>query len=511
MADVPTWALAVCATLAAAGSLLVRDPRGRVASMALALVLAAALIAADAWDDERFRDLREHTALMAAAAVAGLLVIAVLVAIIRRRPEALPLLAVAALPFRVPIESGGDSANLLLPLYAVVAAGVVAQGIGHSALGIGERRPPASRALRWLPWALAGFVVLYAVQSLYSDDFSQAAANVGFFLAPFAVLAALLMRAEWSVRVLRWALIIVVAEALLFALVAFAEYGVRELLWNDAIIEANEIHTHFRVNSLFWDPNIFGRYLAVTIVALGAVMLWQRSPRAAAGAGLVALFLLVALATTLSQSSLVALLAGLAVLAALRWSARLTAVVCVGALVAALVAIVAGGAFDSDESARKAIENQTSGRWELIEGGLEMAADDPVVGIGSGSFEEEFQKRFRAGVEAAGTVSHTEPVTVLAEQGAVGFLAYLAVVAIAFVALGHSIARYAPGIRGGGRALGAPEGMALGIARATLLAALAAMFVHSLSYAAFLTDPITWVLLAIGVALARGSDPFTQR
>jgi hypothetical protein len=365
--------------------------------------------------------------------------------------------------------------------------------------------------LRALPYALAGFVVLYAVQAIYSDDFSQAAANVGFFLAPFAVLAALLMRVEWSARVLRWALIIVLAEALLFALVAFAEFGLRELLWNDTIIAANEIHTHFRVNSLFWDPNIFGRYLAVTIVALGAVMLWQRAPRVAAGAGILALVLLAALATTLSQSSLFALLAGLAVLAGLRWSARWTGAICGGALVVGLAVLIVGGSFESDESSEKSIKVDTSGRWELIEGGLEMAADDPVVGIGSGSFEEEFQARFRSGEEAAGTVSHTEPVTVLAEQGAVGFIVYLAVVAIAFAALAHSIAPYAPGVRGGGRGLDALAGTAFGIARATLLAALAAMFVHSLSYAAFFTDPITWVLLAIGLALARGSDPFTER
>ena len=140
-----------------------------------------------------------------------------------------------------------------------------------------------------MAWALAAFVVLYAVQGIHSDDFSQAAVNVGFFLVPFAVLAALLARVDWTPRVLGWALAILVAEALLFSVVAFAEYGLRELLWNQTIIEANEIHAHFRVNSLFWDPNIFGRYLAVTIVAVVAVMLWQRATRVVAVAGLVAL------------------------------------------------------------------------------------------------------------------------------------------------------------------------------------------------------------------------------
>ncbi|HEX6117466.1 MAG TPA: O-antigen ligase family protein [Solirubrobacterales bacterium] len=503
MADVATWALAVLATLAAGGALVLRDDRSRAAAMALALALAVALIAADSWDDERFRDLRDHAALLAAAALAGALVIAALALVIRRHPEALPLLAIAALPFRVPIESGGESANLLLPLYAVIAAGTVAALAGAWTRPREPEAPPGAFALRWLPLALAGFIVLYAIQGIHSDDFSQAASNAGFFLAPFAVLAALLGRVEWSGRVLRYALAIVVAEAILFAIVAFAEYGMRELLWNPTIIEANEIHAHFRVNSLFWDPNVFGRYLAVTIVAVVAVMLWQRTPRTVAGAGGLALVLLAALATTLSQSSLVALLAGLAVLAGLRWSARLTAAVCAGALVAAVVALAASGAFDSDASSRKSIDVETSGRWELIRGGLEMAADDPVAGLGSGGFERAFQKRFRAGEEAAGTVSHTEPVTVLAEQGGIGFAVYLAVVAIAFAALACAIRPYAPGLPGGGGGLDPPDGLVVGIARATLLAALAAMFVHSLSYAAFFTDPITWVLLAIGLVLAR--------
>ena len=59
-------------------------------------------------------------------------------------------------------------------------------------------------------------------------------------------------------------------------------------------------------------------------------------------------------------------------------------------------------------------------------------------------------------------------------------------------------------------AAGSPAGRArIGIARVTLLAALAAMFVHSLSYAAFFTDPITWVLLAIGIVFRSGVRPFT--
>ncbi|HVV91109.1 MAG TPA: hypothetical protein VHB53_11490, partial [Solirubrobacterales bacterium] len=40
------------------------------------------------------------------------------------------------------------------------------------------------------------------------------------------------------------------------------------------------------------------------------------------------------------------------------------------------------------------------------------------------------------------------------------------------------------------------------IARAAVLAAFVALLVHTMAYAGFFQDPITWVLLAIGASLA---------
>ena len=62
-----------------------------------------------------------HRALLAGAAVA----VGLLAYVFRRWPILLPLAIVAALPFRVPLDAGGDTANLLVPLYLVIAAGVV--------------------------------------------------------------------------------------------------------------------------------------------------------------------------------------------------------------------------------------------------------------------------------------------------------------------------------------------------------------------------------------------------
>ncbi len=62
---------------------------------------------------------------IAAALIGALVVIAALALLMRRRPEAFPLLAILALPFRVPIEADNRTVNLLIPLYLVVAAGTV--------------------------------------------------------------------------------------------------------------------------------------------------------------------------------------------------------------------------------------------------------------------------------------------------------------------------------------------------------------------------------------------------
>ncbi len=473
-----------CALAAAAGLVPPLRRRTRFAALAAAVLLAPVLVIADAWESARVADLREHPLLLLAATLAAAVGIAALAWVFRRRGGWLVPALVAAMPFRVPIDLGGGDANLLLPLYAVIAAGLAA------ALWGGWRSPapaptaPADRG-RWLGavgWALAGVVVLYALQATYADDLTAALRNVAFFLAPFAALYALLAEARWDRPALRAVVAVLVVEGLAFLVVGLVEYGARELLWNDKVIAGNEAHTYFRVNSLFWDPNILGRYLAVTMTVMAAIVAYSDRPRevkAAAGAfGLLAVLLLI----TFSQTSTLALLAALLVLAATRWglmrgaaAAATTAL----ALVAAVALIAAGGL--SSET--------TSGRAGLIDGGVEIARDRPLAGVGSGGFAAEFTARYYEG-EGFAAESHTEPVTVAAEQGAVGLLAYAALLAVTIGAL-LSAAGIEPRRRGRGPALAA-----------TLLAIYALMIVHSLGYAAFLTDPITWAVLAIaGAAL----------
>ena len=165
-------------------------------------------------------------------------------------------------------------------------------------------------------------VVLYAVQSAYSPDFDRALSQVIFFYVPFALLFALLVRIEWTPRLLGRCLVVLLALAVAFVGIGFVEYARRELLLNPKVISSNQLESYFRVNSLFFDPNIYGRFLATVMIGITAVLLWSRRTALVAGCACALVLLWAGLVLTLSQSSFTALLAGLAVLGGLRWGAR---------------------------------------------------------------------------------------------------------------------------------------------------------------------------------------------
>jgi hypothetical protein len=63
-----------------------------------------------------------HAALLAAAAVLGLAVAAGVALVFRRWPWLLAISALACVPARIHVTVGSTEANLLVPLYGVVAA-----------------------------------------------------------------------------------------------------------------------------------------------------------------------------------------------------------------------------------------------------------------------------------------------------------------------------------------------------------------------------------------------------
>jgi hypothetical protein len=476
----------------AAAALLARDPRLRYGAAAVALVAAPALVAGDVWHTERFVDLRHDPARLVAVIVAWVAAVGGAAAVFHRVPWAFPVSAFAVLPLRVPVQLGGETSHLLVPLYLVIAAGFVCfayralarekrDATDNPALAEGDAASGEVPLLTWLYRALAATLVVYAIQTAYSADVSNAIENAAFFLVPFAVMFVLLTQVSWTPRLLGGVLAAVAGLGLVLAAVAFWEYAARDLLLSRGdLLQSNQLHLYFRVNSVFYDPNVFGRYLALSLVALGAYLAWARDARAAAVAAAVAGVLLGALALSYSITSIAALVAGLLVVAALRWSLRWALAGGAAILICGAIFLLVSGTGETDLGSAKDFDTTTSGRVDLVKGGLELAEDRPVWGWGSGSFGAAFSRHIE---RARTTVSHSEPITVAAEQGAIGLVVYAALVVLALVVL----------LSGGGVSAGT----------AAAAAGFVAMLVHSLSYAGFAIDPATWALLGGGVALRR--------
>jgi putative inorganic carbon (HCO3(-)) transporter len=477
----------VAAAAATAGVFVLPAARWRAAAALVALLLTPALVVSELWDSSQIRHLRDNPGHAAIAATAAIVVVLALAAVFRRWPRLLPLAVVLTLPVRIPVAAGGTTANLLLPLYAVVAGGVVAyawQGARGAGDGWRERRP------QLVELALVAFVALYALQSLYSGDFEQAVKNVAFFYVPFALLLKLLVTIRWSRSLVVRCFGLAVVLALVFVGIGFWEYATRELFWNRKVIESNQFESYFRVNSLFFDPNIYGRFLAIVMVGLASALLWARRERDVLAAAAALAVLWGGLVVTFSQSSFAALLVALAALAALRWDPLRRRWLLAGA--AALA--VAGAIVFADElhiTSRHAVHRSSSGRFKLVRGGLDMFVDRPLWGFGSGSFAKRFREREHVGSPQAATASHTTPVTVAAEQGLLGLLAYL-------VAVGATLRLLFSGL-GALRGRDPPPRL---VSRAFVAAAFVALVVHTLLYAAFLEDPIAWTLIGVGIVLA---------
>ncbi|CAB4914028.1 unannotated protein [freshwater metagenome] len=467
-------------TLLVGGALVARSDRVRAWLVLAALVAAPVMLVVHIRDSEQLQTLRHHSGLAAVAVVLGAAVLVALATLFARRPQLLPLAVAVTIPFRIPIAVAGSTSNLLLPLYLVVAAGTLAWALPRLRGGAPDGEDGAARRPGGLEWALAAALVLYALQSAYGPGHDRALENVVFFYVPFALLFVLLARLRWTAQTLARTLAVLAGIAVVLAGIGYVEYATRHVLLNPKVIASNQLEDYFRVNSLFFDPNIYGRFLAIVLILVVAWMLWELRTRSVALGAVLCAFLFGGLVLTLSQSSFAALLAGLAVLAALRWSVRWTLLAGGVAVAAAVVAVALGtSAFDGGSRANEA----TSGRQGLVEGGVRLFGERPLQGWGSGSFAREYRRAEGVSADRATSASHTIPVTVAAEQGIVGFAAYLALLAFA-------LRRPFRRTRGSTAA------------RAGVAAAFVGLVVHTLTYAAFLEDPLTWALLGVGSALA---------
>ena len=108
-----------------------------------------------------------------------------------------------------------------------------------------------------------------------------------------------------------------------------------------------------------------------------------------------------------------------------------------------------------------------------------MITHHPVIGVGIGGQPHASRELAGSDRPTANFVSHTTPLTVAAELGAIGVALYIWLL-VGGVRLIEQVRR---------------RDEALGLA---LAASFLALFVHALFYSGFLEDPITWLVLAVG-------------
>jgi O-antigen ligase len=409
--------------------------------------------------------------LVAAAGVAGAVVAGVLAALFVRFPWLLPMAALAVAPARIPVRVGHEEASLLLPLYLVVAAGT---GALAWELARGDTR---ARELGALAWPLAALVAWSGVSLVWSDGVRQGAVSLAAFYLPFGLLALMLARLPWNRRWLGALTVELIAMAALFAGIGVYQWWTRDIFWNPRVIVSNAFAPFFRVNSVFWDPSIYGRFLVVAILVALVVALYGVR-RDAFSAAIVIVGLWVGLVLSFSQSSFVALIAGTLGAVVLAWGRRAAAAVAVAAVVllagAFLVPSVRAEIGDNTDRA-------TGGRSRLVTEGLRIAVDHPVTGVGLGGFKRAYGSRvgFKA-ADPARAASHNTPITVAAETGVPGLLLFGWLVGTAL---------WLP-FRRSSRSFAGRASLSFGLA-------LLAILVHSLFYNAFFEDPMSWGLLGL--------------
>jgi O-Antigen ligase len=411
------------------------------------------------------------------AAAAGLVLAVALAVLLRRRPYALAFATLACIPLRLPVDIGNEEVNLLLPLYAVIGGQALALGW---ALLQGDER---SRELGPVAWPLAAFIAWTGMSLLWAVDVRRSAIFLGAFVLPFGLLAIGFARLPWRGRWLTWLWVGLVGTALAYAAVGGYQWLTRDVFWNPSVRVFNAYAPFFRVNSVFWDPSVYGRYLTVAILAsLAGILLGGVRGRRVAGLYAVVVATWFGLLISFSQSSFVALAAGIVVAVAVAWGRRATfALVALGLVTAAVVVAVPQIRDELVGKSRSGANRITSGRANLVGQGIRIALDHPIGGVGAGGFSREYARRLGIpGRDPKRVASHTTPVTVAAEEGIVGLglFAWL---------LGGALFATLDGL---GRGFTSRVSLAVGVV-------LVAIAVHSLFYAAFFEDPMTWALLGL--------------
>jgi O-antigen ligase len=417
-----------------------------------------------------------HTAVYGAAAVAGAIGAVALAVLFRRWPWLVAVLTLACVPARIPVHVGSTDSTLLLPLYAVVGGAAVLLGWE---LYRGDTR---TRELGPLSWPLALLVAWTGLSLAWTEDLHEGAVALIFFWLPFGVLAVSIARLAWNRRWLTFLYVELVGMALAFAVIGVYQYATRDVFWNPKVIVGNAYAPLYRVNSVFYDPSVYGRFLVIAILVALVIALYDRNRRAAYAAAVAIAGIWVGLLFSFSQSSFAALIVGTAVVAAFTW--RWRAAIALGIVSAVIAAVALGTPHIRHSLLRESgsgLNKASSGRAKLVTQGLWIFVYHPVQGVGVGGFKHAYAKRVHLkGREPRKAASHNTVVTVAAETGLPGLaLLFWLVGGALFVTLR--------------RAAGSFKGRSC----LAIAAGLTAIGVHSLFYNALFEDPTFWGLLGL--------------
>lgn len=470
-----------------------RRATGLVLSTIGWLVLAASL--APSSSVTRLRH-HAHTAVGASEVVVGAILVVVLVVVLlalgtwatMRWPRAWLIALTIALPIRIPVPIGGASRDLLIPLYVIGACGILGFVWGR----LRGRFSASDEPHTALDLPIAAFICFTLISMWWTIDTKDAAIQIVFFYLPFPLLF-LTVVAWWAS--IRSALPILAGVTIAFATgiaaLALIQYETHWIFWN-AKLQQDDIYSQFfRVNGIFFDPNIMGRYLAAGILAALA-WVWLRPGKRELIIGTAAVVIMSGgVLVSFSRSSCLMLMVGIVLLAWRAYGARRT--LAVGGIA---FVILAGGAIASSHNIRHALTSShrlstvSEGRFSLMSGGVKIWRKEPIGGSGVGSFQTRFTETETAYQisHKQVSISHNTPITVLAELGVIGAALFVWLC----IAVWWVIARSA-------RRAVDPDGWVIW----SLLAIITGIFVHSQLYADLFEDPMLWT--ALGAALAIGA------
>ena len=467
----------------ALGSVLVLLGRGRLLLLTGLVALGAAELGL-AWALGGGPLDRLSGASGAAAVALALVALGAATALFVKRPAIVPIAVLVAAPLRPPLSFDSSSTLLvqiaddgrlgrLLPLYFVLAAAAAA--LAWRALRGRELRPlPIQVAL-----PAAAFFAFACCSLLWADDLEAGTNLLLFFTLPFVALLATVARASfppWAPSGLAAAAL---ALATLFAAVGLWQVATHELFFYAPNLATSNANTdYFRVTSLFGDPSLYGRHVVLGIgvaLTLLATRRWHAWPLI----GLVAV-MWAGLLFSYSQSSMVALLVITVALAVATGDRRVRRAVALLTLAAALVGC---GYLAVQVANGESLNRITSDRTNRVEDAVRVIEEHPVMGVGIGGQPRASRRLAGSQRPTPNFVSHTTPLTVFAELGAIGLVLYgWLLVGGAWLILQV-------------RRVDEPLGLALGVA-------FIGLFVHALFYSGFLEDPLTWVVIGIAAAYA---------